>query len=83
MSKITTQEAAQGLQDVLVKAIEKGLEECVNEEFERGKKVILERIDRAKGEIVAGILVQLMKTTDMQISQDRIIFTIQTGKLTP
>lgn len=58
-------------------AIEKGIAEMIEYEFEEEKKRVIERIERKKAEVIAGIIVEIMSQTDITILQDRFIFTIR------
>jgi hypothetical protein len=58
--------------------LEKGLRKFIEEEYDRCAKDAAERVERLKGEVVAGMMITLMKTANMQVLQDKLIITIQT-----
>ena len=62
---------------ILEGIIEKGLKSHADERYEEYKKELLERIEREKPAVIASILVDVMRTTDFQVLQDRILFTIK------
>lgn len=57
----------------VVKLVEAELKSLLEKEFDDA----IERFNKRKGEVVAGILVWMMKSTDMRILQDRIVFEIR------
>lgn len=58
--------------------IEKKLKEALEEEV----NCAIQRFEERKGEIVAGLLVRMMRSTEMRIMQDRIVFEIINPELT-
>lgn len=54
------------------------IESKLKKELEKELDLAKEYFDKRKGEIVAGLLVSIMKTVDMRILQDRIVFEIKT-----
>lgn len=64
--------------DFLKKVVEIGLKEEVDRLFEIHKLQMITDLDRRKGEVVAGIIVSVMKMADFRTCDNRIIFTIRT-----
>jgi len=59
------------------KDISKIIEQSLQNEIEKEFDFVLKNFERRKGEIVAGILISIKRTTDMRILEDRIIFEIK------
>ena len=59
------------------KDVSKIIQDNLRHEIEKDFDNVLEEFKQKKGQIVAGILVSVMKTTDMRIMQDRIVFEIK------
>lgn len=57
--------------------IEQGLKKELEIVFEEAKKQALEKFESTKGQLVAGFLVKMMRTVEMQMMGDRITFTIE------
>lgn len=53
------------------------IEERLRAELEKEIDQAIERFEARKGEIVAGLIVNMMRSTDMRIMQDRIVFEIK------
>jgi len=53
------------------------IEKTLQKELEKEIDLALEIFEKRKGEIVAGVLVSVMKMTDMRIMEDRIVFEIR------
>ena len=53
------------------------IEKALQKELEKEIDLALEIFEKRKGEIVAGVLVSVMKMTDMRIMEDRIVFEIR------
>lgn len=64
------------LKDELKTIIEERLKIEMGKEFDEAIK----RFNEKKGEIVAGVLVDVMGIADMEMGKDRIIFTIRSDK---
>lgn len=60
--------------------IEDELKREIEHDLDEAKKNAIAVFDKRKGEIVAGIMVQIMKTVDIQLSADRLIITIKSDE---
>lgn len=63
--------------NIIKKYIEDGIQNEVEKEFDILKDNLIIELERKKNEICAGILLNVMKTVDIQQMQDRIVFTIR------
>ncbi|MFA5397978.1 MAG: hypothetical protein WC346_18345 [Methanogenium sp.] len=57
--------------------IEQGIKQEVEKEFDALKDKLIKDLEMKKNEICAGILLNIMKTIDIQNLNDRVIFTIR------
>ena len=57
------------------------IETTLEEEFKKEFDLAVKRFEKRKGEIVAGIIVNITKSTDMRIMEDRITFEIIDKKI--
>jgi hypothetical protein len=65
--------------EFLRKLLEDSLQKYFSAEFDTALEKAVERAKERKGEIVAGIMVDVMKMTHMQILRDEVIITIRNG----
>lgn len=63
--------------DYILTGIKEGIKRAAEKEYDKAKKQMIKNLDREKGKIIAGIIINIMKTTDFQDFRDRIIFTIR------
>lgn len=63
--------------EFMQKAIENAIKDMVEDEFKAGLERVIQSIERKKGEIVAGVLVDIMKQVDFESHTDRIVITIR------
>jgi len=61
------------LPNFIKRAIDVQIERAMNEEFEKAKK----RLDERKSEIIAGVILEVQKTIDMQMSGEKLIITVK------
>lgn len=61
----------------IVDAIKSAIKRNVEAEFEEKKKQLIRDLDLRKDEICAGILIDVMRTVDIQSFNDRVIVTIR------
>jgi hypothetical protein len=64
------------MQSALMQSIKRAVQEEIELEYERLKKEVVERLDRRKDEVVAGVLISVMKTVQVNTMDDKIVFTI-------
>lgn len=61
----------------LKEIITKSLQREIEAELDKAKTKALEIIEQRKGEIVAGVMIDIMKQADFQMLQDRVVITIR------
>jgi hypothetical protein len=64
-------------QDFLIECINKGIKDEATKILERKIEETKKELEQRTPEIIAGIIVNVMRSADLQILQDRIIFTIK------
>lgn len=69
MAIATTIDISNDIKEVVEKTLQKELEKEID--------LALKNFEKRKGEIVAGVLVLVMKMTDMRILEDKIVFEIR------
>lgn len=65
---------------VLVSVIEKAIKEDVEAAWEEKKQRMIEELEREKSKSIAGIVLYVMKTMDIQTIEDRLIITVRQEK---
>lgn len=61
------------IMEQVIDVVKKELERAMSKEFD----LAIEEFNRKKREIIAGILIGVMKTVEIETLKDRIIFTIR------
>lgn len=68
---------------VLRDAMERSLKENLDAKFEELKKGWIEKIDKEKDQILAGIALNVMRMVKFDTFQDNIVLTVKTEPLKP
>ena len=63
--------------DFLIDDIKKAMQNMAEEEFERAKEEMIQRLENKKAEVVSGIVINLMKYVNMHTLTDRLVIEIK------
>lgn len=67
--------------DKIIEAIENSIKQEATVEFERAKKEMIERLDKRKDEIIAGISISIMEYVMIERMGNQLVIRIETQKL--
>lgn len=66
---------------IILGGLKSALKTALEAEYDFLKKDLLERLDNQKDQMIAGIMLHMMKQADIQTMVDRVIITVRTNPI--